>query len=273
MALLRWQSLRRAVNVSIKLKVGTPQYAAKHEAGSQHGASQRAAERASRRGCKEGYVPRALLVLGLRLETPRAGLGAGGVGPDDDSDDELEMQAETNAFSQVLHSRMQKACEVFLQQFSFESGDVLLLSGGRQYLKGNPVQPVDLLPTESGLMLSFALDAGIPRASIELLESGCLNSIEVAITAKQLLTVWGSDKISVVTSDICLARAQTIYAALLPTFKVIFHQAICTNLIVDHVDLIAEREGKLMAVLRDDLIAYLEYLEGGGVWPPREDES
>ena len=211
-----------------------------------------------------------MLVLGLRLEDIRAGLGERGVDPDDDSDDELEMQSETNAYSQLLHSRMQKVCEVFLQQFSFEAGDVLLLSGGRQYLPNNPVQPADMLPTEAGLMLSFALDAGVPRASIELLEAGCLNSVEVAITVKQLLTVWGSDKIGVVTSDICLARAQTIYAAVLPTFKVKFHTSVCPTLIADHVELIAERESKLMAVLRDDLIAYLEYLEGGGVWPPRE---
>ena len=119
-------------------------------------------------------------------------------------------------------------------------------------------------------MLSLALDAGIPRSSIELLETGCLNSIEVAITVKQLLTVMSSESLHVVTSDICQARAQTIYAALMPTFKVKFHASTCTKMLVEHVDLIAERERKLMALLRDDLCAYLDYLEAGGVWPPRD---
>ena len=164
---------------------------------------------------------------------------------------------------------MQKACEIFLQQFSFDAGDVLLLSGARSYVQGNGLQPEDLLPSESALMLSIALDAGIPRASIELLEVGCLNSIEVAITVKQLLTVMGSVLLHIVTSDICLARAQTIYEALMPTFNVKFHVSTCPTMLVEHVDLIAEREGKLMALLRDDLCAYLEYLEVGGVWPPR----
>jgi len=274
---LRWQALRRAVQVTTTINTEGFKRAneiARHQRpGSSshagHLATERAAESAARRGKKEGHIPRALLVLGLRLETLRAGLGTGGVREDDDSDDEGEMQGHTHAFSQLLHSRMQKACEVFLQQFSWESGDVLLLSGARNYVEGNGLQPEDLLPTESALMLSFALDAGIPRASIELLENGCLNSIEVAITVKQLLTVMGSEMISIVTSDICLARAQTIYAALLPTFKVKFHTSMCPTMLVEHVDLVAEREGKLMAVLRDDLIAYLEYLEAGGVWPPR----
>jgi hypothetical protein len=180
------------------------------------------------------------------------------------------MQSNTNALSEMLHSRVKQACEVFLQQFSYEAGDVLLLSGARSYTKGNGLQPEDLLPTESALMLSQALDAGIPRSSIELLEIGCLNSIEVAITVKQLLTVMGSEFLHIVTSDICVARAQTIYAAIMPTFKVKFHVSTCPTMLVEHVDLIAEREGKLMAVLRDDLCAYLEYLEAGGVWPPRD---
>jgi hypothetical protein len=267
--LMHWQTLRRAVNVSASLPGGFA--AAAPESGShvKHIASERAAERASRRGHQEGHNPRALLVLGLRLETLRAGLGVGGVSENDDSDDESEMQSNTNALSQMLHSRMKKACEVFLQQFSYEAGDVLLLSGARSYVKGNGLQPEDLLPTESALMLSQALDAGIPRSSIELLEVGCLNSIEVAITVKQLLTVMGSELLYIVTSDICVARAQTIYAAIMPTFKVKFHVSTCPTMLVEHVDLIAEREGKLMAVLRDDLCAYLEYLEVGGVWPPR----
>ena len=267
--LLGWQTLRRALKTSSTFRAQAAHGRRPGSGSHAHTATQRAAERASRRGHKEGHIPRALLVLGLRLETLRAGLGSGGVREDDDSDDEKEMQSTTNAFSQMLHSRMQKACEVFLQQFSFESGDVLLLSGARTYVEGNGLQPADLLPTEAALMLSLALDAGIPRSSIELLETGCLNSIEVAITVKQLLTVMGSEFLHVVTSDICQARAQTIYAALMPTFKVKFHASTCTKMLVEHVDLIAERERKLMALLRDDLCAYLEYLEAGGVWPPR----
>eukprot|EP01050_Picozoa_sp_SAG11_P023306 SAG11_NODE_4650_length_1821_cov_1.052265_2_plen_293_part_00 len=269
---MHWQTLRRAVNASASVLGG---FAAavpdRPESGShvKHIASERAAERASRRGHQEGHNPRALLVLGLRLETLRAGLGIGGVGENDVSDDESDMHSNTNAFSQMLHSRVKKACEVFLQQFSYEAGDILLLSGARSYVKGNGLQPEDLLPTESALMLSQALDAGIPRSSIEVLEVGCLNSIEVAITVKQLLTVMGSEFLYIVTSDVCVALAQTIYAAIMPTFKVKFHVSTCPTMLVEHVDLIAEREGKLMAVLRDDLCAYLEYLEAGGVWPPR----
>ena len=72
-------------------------------------------------------------------------------------------------------------------------------------------------------------------------------------------------KPSHVYHDICVARAQTIYSAIMPTFKVKFHVSTCPTMLVEHVDLIAEREGKFMAVLRDDLCVYLEYLEAGGV--------
>ena len=85
-----------------------------------------------------------------------------------------------------------------------------------------------------------------------------------------LLSKWGVDRLAVVTSDLTLNRATTIFSTLLPTFTTRFHAAPCPSLHVEHVDLIAEQEGKLMAVLREDLSAYLEYLEAGGVWPPRD---
>ena len=43
-------------------------------------------------------------------------------------------------------------------------------------------------------MLSFALGAGVPRSSIELLEQGAINTIEIAISTKQLLTKWVSKR-------------------------------------------------------------------------------
>ena len=246
---LRWKTLRTAVRTTAQFKV---QGGASHHLGEERQA-------VSVRGAREGVTPRAMLVLGLRLEITHS----------EDADDD-DINSEADAFAAVLHSRMQMACAIFLSKYSIEGGDVMLLSGGRNVPGTWGNDPRCRLPTESALMLSFALDAGIPRSSIELLQDGCINSVEVAISVKQLLSKWGVDRLAVVTSDLTLNRATTIFSTLLPTFTTRFHAAPCPSLHVEHVDLIAEQEGKLMAVLREDLSAYLEYLEAGGVWPPRD---
>ena len=137
-------------------------------------------------------------------------------------------------------------------------------------------------------MLSFALGAGVPRSSIELLEQGAINTIEIAISTKQLLTKWvcrrrrvwpwcglfsldcgmqGLQKLSIVTSAAQQTRTQTIFNAIMPSWSLQFHS--CSAAIhPDHVERIAKREQALLAVTRDDLERYFEYLDSRGVWPP-----
>ena len=50
-----------------------------------------------------------------------------------------------------------------------------------------------------------------------------INTIEVAITTKQLLAKWGVERLTIVTSDFMLARAQTLFQTLLSGWALTFH--------------------------------------------------
>jgi uncharacterized SAM-binding protein YcdF (DUF218 family) len=183
-----------------------------------------------------------------------------------EDEDEEDIVDDTAANSLVLHARIQTAVGIFLSKYDAPRGDVLVLSGGRVYTSDSTVRAEESLPNEAAVMLSFALDAGVPRDAIELLDAP-INTIEVAISAKQLLTKWGVERLGIVTSDFHSARAQTIFTALMPAWPLTYQPCGCPGLHVEHVDRLAERERKLMAVMRDDLESYLQYLASGGQWP------
>ena len=92
-------------------------------------------------------------------------------------------------------------------------GDILLLCGSRVYEQDNNIgRMAETAPSEASVMLSYALNAGLQRNWIEVLD-GSINTMETTITTKQRLSVWGIERLTVLTSDFTLVRAKTMCVA------------------------------------------------------------